>query len=218
MKAYFGSLIDKSVSTQNLKLADKLQNELKKNFKKSIMNKKEHNTFLFLGLEKNLEKPFEPASLEKIENKLETLLQDYYNKNKTKLKKLLKDKQELKETSQIVKEFLKEIDQKLPKTFELSLKKLLSDLPHQYFEIQEKSMAMIWELKETNQIRIFLSGCKKRYSFSDSQRPPRPCHPWCNWASHTPYSLRIPQALSNTSPLAVSTPPTAQRELPSNID
>ena len=50
----------------------------------------------------------------------------------------------------------------------MSLKKLLSDLPTQYFEIQEKSMAMIWDLKEINQTRLFLSGCKtKIFTISD---------------------------------------------------
>jgi len=162
MKAYFGALIDKSVSKQNLKLADRIQKEIRKNFKKSTINKKEHNTFLFLGAEKSLEKPLEMETLEKTEDRVYQLLQEYYHKNKTKLKRLLKDKQELKETSQIVKEFLKEIDQKLPKTFDLSLKKLLSDLPTQYFEIQEKSMTMIWDLKEINQTRLLLSGCNTK--------------------------------------------------------
>lgn len=171
MKAYFGALIDKFVSKQNLQLADKIQKELRKNFKKSTINKKEHNTFLFLGAEKSLEKPLKIETLEKIEDNLSLLLQKYYNKNKTKLKKLLKDKQELKETSQIVKEFLKEIDQKLPKTFELSLKKLLSDLPTQYFEIQEKSMAMIWDLNEIDETRLLLSGCKtKTFTISDGNK------------------------------------------------
>jgi hypothetical protein len=133
MKAYFGALIDKSVSKQNAQLAEKIQKEFKRNFKKSTVNKKDHNTFLFLGVEKNLEKPLKMETVEKLEHNLSLLLQEYYSKNKTKLKKLLKEKQELKETSQIVKEFLKVIDQKLPKTFESNLKKLLSDLPNKYF-------------------------------------------------------------------------------------
>ncbi len=158
MKAYFGALIDKSVSKQNSQLAEKIQKEFKRNFKKLPVNKKEHNTFLFLGLEKSLEKPLRMETVEKLENNLSLLLQEYYNKNKTKLKKLLKENQELKETSQIVKEFLKVIDQKLPKTFELSLKKLLSDLPNQYFDVKQKSMTMLWDLEENNEVRFLLSG------------------------------------------------------------
>jgi len=171
MKAYFGALIDKTVSKQNSKLAENLQKEIRKNFKKSTVSRKEHNTFLFLGAEKSLKKPFELKTLEKTEDKLNQLLKDYYTKNKSKLKKLLKDKQELKETSQIVKDFLKEIDPKLPKAFDFSLNKLLSDLPIQYFEIQEKSMAIIWDLKEINQTRLFLSGCNtKAFTISDENQ------------------------------------------------
>jgi putative ABC transport system ATP-binding protein len=162
MKAYFGALIDKSISKQNSQLASKIGKEFKKKIKKAAVNRKEHNTFLFLGAEKTLEEPIKIETLEKIENNISFFLQDYYNKNKTKLKKLLKEKQELRETSQIVKEFLKVIDQKLPKSFEINLKKLLSDLPNQYFEIQQNSMTIIWNLNETNETQILLSGCKTR--------------------------------------------------------
>ena len=162
MKAYFGALIDKSISKQNSRLADKIEKGFKKKIKKTSVNRKEHNTFLFLGAEKNLEKLITLETLEKIENNISFLLQDYYHKNKTKLKKLLKEKQELRETSEIVKEFLNVIDQKLPKTFEIKLKKLLSDLPNQYFEIQQNSMTMIWNLNEINETHILLSGCKTR--------------------------------------------------------
>jgi len=168
---YKRQLIDKTVSKQNQKLAENLQKEIRKNFKKSTVNRKEHNTFLFLGAEKSFKKPFELKTLEKTEDKLNQLLKEYYIKNKTKLKRLLKDKQELKETSQIVKEFLKEIDPKLPKIFDFSLNKLLSDLPTQYFEIQEKSMTMIWDLNEINQTRLFLSGCNtKTFTISDDNQ------------------------------------------------
>ncbi|MEJ2271408.1 MAG: ABC transporter ATP-binding protein [Candidatus Bathyarchaeota archaeon] len=162
MNAYFGALIDKSISKQNSQLADEIEKEFKKKIKKISVNKKENNTFLFLGVEKNLEKPISTETFEKIENRISFLLQDYYNKNKTKLKKLLKEKQELRETSEIVKDFLKVIDPKLPKTFEINLKKLLSDLPNQYFEIQKNSMIMIWTLNETNETNILLSGCNNR--------------------------------------------------------
>ena len=169
MKAYFGALIDKTDSKQNLKLADKIQKEIRKNFKKSTVNKKEHNTFLFLRAENPLEKPLELKTLEKTEEKLHQLLKEYYLKNKIKLKKLVRDKQELKETSQIVKEFLKEVDPNLPKTFDLSFKKLLSDLPDQYFEIKEKSLTIIWDLNEINETRLFLSGCNtKTFTISDA--------------------------------------------------
>jgi hypothetical protein len=171
MKAYFGALIDKSASKQNAKLTEKLQNTFKRYFRKATVNSKEHNTFLFLEVEKSLETPLKMETVEKVENKLSLLVQDYHNKNKIKLKKLLKEKQELKETSQIVKEFLKVINQKLPKTFESNLKKLLLDLPNQYFEVQQKSMTLLWNLTENNQIRFFLSGCDtEKFSISGGNK------------------------------------------------
>ena len=171
MKAYFGALIDKSLSKQNSKLADKIRNELRKNFRKATVSKKEHNTFLFLKAEKSLEKAPEMETVEKLEQNISRLLQAYYNKNETKLKKLLKEKQELKETSQIVKEFLRVIDRELPKTFELNLRKLLSDLPNQYFDIQEKSLTLIWDLNESEEARLFLSASKtKTFLISDGNK------------------------------------------------
>jgi len=171
MKAYFGALIDKSLSKQNSKLADKIRNELRKNFRKATFSKKEHNTFLFLKAEKSLEKAPEMETVEKLEQNISRLLQAYYNKNETKLKKLLKEKQELKETSQIVKEFLRVIDRELPKTFELNLRKLLSDLPNQYFDIQEKSLTLIWDLNESEEARLFLSASKtKTFLISDGNK------------------------------------------------
>ena len=171
MKAFFGAIIDKSLSKQNSQLADKIKNEFRKNFRKAAVSKKEHNTFLFLRAEKSLEKATEIETLEKIEKNICHLLKGYYNKNETKLKKLLKEKQELRETSQIVKEFLKEVDKKLPKVFELNLRKLLSDLPNQYFEIQEKSLTLIWDLNELEETRLLLSGCKtKTFLISDGNK------------------------------------------------
>ena len=171
MKAYFGAIIDKTDSKQNSKLADNIKKVIRKNLRKSTIIKKEHNTFLFLRAEKSLEKPLELETLEKTEEKLSQLLKEYHLKNKIKLKKLIRDKQELKETSQIVKEFLKEVDSKLPKTFDLRFKKLLSDLPNQYFEIKEKSMTMIWDLNEINETRLFLSGCgSKTFTISDTNK------------------------------------------------
>ena len=76
MKAYFGALIDKTISKQNQKLAENLQKEIRKNFKKSTVNRKEHNTFLFLRAEKSFKKPFELKTLEKTEDKLNQLLKE----------------------------------------------------------------------------------------------------------------------------------------------
>jgi putative ABC transport system ATP-binding protein len=48
---------------------------------------------------------------------------------------------------------------------------LLSDLPNQYFEIQEKSLTLIWDLNEIKETRLLLSGCKtKTFLISDGNK------------------------------------------------
>jgi putative ABC transport system ATP-binding protein len=164
MKAYFAALIDRSASEENSKLCKKMQGDLKKNLKISSSDVycKIHNTFLFLGAEKANTKPFDPKIAETVEAALSKNLDDYYSKNKLKLQKYFKNKQELRETAQIVKDFLEEIDPKLPKAFNHRLKKLVSDLPTQYYDLQSKSMIALWHLKEEEKAQFRLSGFESR--------------------------------------------------------
>jgi len=160
MKAYFSALIDKSVPSENSKLSKNLVKDLKKLLKtpKSSVNFKEHNAFIFLAADKPIEKPFDPKTIEKIQEKLHLHLQEYYIKNKSRLQKDLKANRELKETSQIVKNFLKEIDPKLQKVFDLRLKKQISELPTKFFDLQISSMTAIWNLNEEPKVQFYLSG------------------------------------------------------------
>ena len=84
MKAYFSALIDKSVSSENTKLSKTLIKTLKKHLKpaKSNINFKEHNTFIFLAVDKSIEKTLAQKSIEEIQSKLESQLKKYYIKNK----------------------------------------------------------------------------------------------------------------------------------------
>ena len=59
MKTFFGALIDKNDSKLNSKLINNLQKEFKKNLRKSTIDIKEHNTFLF---------PEDPHTLYSIHN------------------------------------------------------------------------------------------------------------------------------------------------------
>jgi putative ABC transport system ATP-binding protein len=160
MKAYFAALIDRSVSQENSKLVKDLRSDLKKNLKvsRSKVNCKIHNTFIFLSVERSIKKQFERKIVENTESALSRHLGQYYSKNKSKLTKYLKSKQELKETSQIVKDFLEEIDPKLPKLFGQRLKKVLLELPTEYFDLQTKSFAALWHLEEENKVQFRLSG------------------------------------------------------------
>ena len=160
MKAYFAALIDKSVSPENSKLSRKLQRDLKKALKipSSSVKCNEHNAFLFLGVEKPHKTPIAPKTVENIEAMMSERLNAYYLSNKSNLQKQLKTKQELRETAQIVKDFLEEIDPKLPKVFNLRLRKVLSDLPIDYCKLQSKSMIALWHLEEDNKAQFRLSG------------------------------------------------------------
>jgi len=161
MKAYFSALIDKTVLSENSKLSKKLIKDLKKLLKtpKSKINLKEHNTFIFLAADKPLEKPSDPKIIKEVQEKLKLRLQGYYKKNKSRIQKDLKGMRELKETSQIVKNFLKEIDPKLPKIFDVRLKKQITELPTKFCDLQISSMTAIWNLNEEQKVQFYLSGC-----------------------------------------------------------
>jgi putative ABC transport system ATP-binding protein len=160
MKAYFSALVDKSFPSDNSKLLKNLIKDLKKTLKipKSSLNFKEHNTFIFLAADKPMEEPFDPKIIEEIQDKLNLHLQKYYTRNRARLQKDLKGRRELKETSQIVKNFLKELDPKLPKVFDLRLKKQISELPTEFYGLQMSSMTAIWNLKEERKVQFYLPG------------------------------------------------------------
>jgi putative ABC transport system ATP-binding protein len=163
MKAYFAALIDRSVSSANSKLGNKLQRDLKKKLKipKSKANWKIHNSFIFLKAEKTNKKPLDAKTVEDTGTTLSEHLNQYYSNNRSKLQKTLKTKQELKETAQIVKDFLHEIDPKLSKAFGLQLSKVVANLPNEYFELQSKSMTALWHIEEENKAHFRLAGLKR---------------------------------------------------------
>ena len=160
MKAYYSAIIDKSALSENAKLSKKLAETLKRNLKthKSKIQRKEFNTFIFLSAEKQLQKTIDSKTIEQTQEKLQKQLQEYYTKNRSKLEKKLKNSRELKETSQIVGTFLKEIDPKLQKVFNIQLRKQLSELPIKFYEIQNNSFTAIWNLNEEKTIQAYLSA------------------------------------------------------------
>jgi putative ABC transport system ATP-binding protein len=164
MKAYFAALIDKSFPPENSKLAKKLQSDLKKSLKirGSSVNCKMHNAFIFLAAERLVKTPFDPKTAEATEAVVTKRLSEYYSNNKSKLQRYLKNKQELRETAQIVKDFLEEIDPNLPKTFNLRLRRVMSDLPIEYRDLQTKSLITLWRFEEENRGQFRLSGFESR--------------------------------------------------------
>ena len=164
MKAYYSALIDKSATSENAKLSKKLTGTLKRNLetRKLKIQRKEFNTFIFLSMEKQLQKTLDSKTIEETQKSLQKQLQQYYIKNRSKLEKKLKNSRELKETSQIVGTFLKEIDPKLQKVFNIQLRKHLSELPTEFYEIQNNSFTAIWDLTEENAVQVYLSACQEQ--------------------------------------------------------
>ena len=159
MKVYAAALIDKSLRVINAKLQNKLVADLRKSIHapRKAMFSQELNTFIVVSGEKN------GAPDHKVIDEVETgrvykRLLKYYATNESRLHQQLKADQELRETSKIVKDFIKEIDPNLVKHFDSQLKKISKELPASYRKIQMKSYVTLWDFSENQQFRFFLSG------------------------------------------------------------
>ena len=86
MKAYYSALIDKSALSENAKLSKNLAETLKRNLKtrKSKIQRKEINTFIFLSAEKQLQKTIDSKTIEQTQEKLQKQLQEYYTQEQIK--------------------------------------------------------------------------------------------------------------------------------------
>jgi putative ABC transport system ATP-binding protein len=159
MKVYAAGLIDKSLRAINKKLQKKLVSNCRKILHASskAMFSQELNSFIVLSGEKNA--AVKQKAVDEIEKvKLYNVFRKYYADNKSRLQKQLKDNQELRETSNIVKDFIKEVDSNLVKHFDAQMKKIVKELPTSYLEIQLKSYVAVWDFAEMQQYRFFLSG------------------------------------------------------------
>ena len=159
MKVYAAGLIDKSQRAINAKLQKKLVSDCRRSLHASrkAMFSQELNSFIVLSGEKNGIP--DQKIIEAVETgRLYKRFQKYYKTNESRLHQQLKTDQELRETSRIVKDFIKEVDPNLVKHFDLQLKKIIKELPASYREIQLKSYVALWDFVESQQYRFFLSG------------------------------------------------------------
>jgi putative ABC transport system ATP-binding protein len=158
MKVYTSGLIDKSLQSSNAKLQKNLVSDCQKILRVSskAMFSQELNSFIVLSGEKGV---VDQKIVEEIERgSLYKRFRKYYADNESRLKQQLRNNQELRETSKIVKDFIKEVDPNLVKLFDSQLKKIIKELPSSYREIQLKSYVVLWDFVETQQYRFFLSG------------------------------------------------------------
>jgi putative ABC transport system ATP-binding protein len=159
MKVYTAGLIDKSLRAINAKLRQKLVADCRKTLRASrkAIFSQELNSFIVLSGEKN-GVPKHNILEEMETGRVYKRFAKYYTTNESRLQQELKNNQELRETSKIVKDFIKEIDPNLVKHFDSQLKKIIKELPSSYREIQLKSYVTLWDFVENQQYRFFLSG------------------------------------------------------------
>jgi ABC-type lipoprotein export system ATPase subunit len=159
MQVFAAGLIDKTLRQINAKLQKKLVSECKKALHVSgkAMASQELNAFIVLSGKK------EGSVDQKVVDSIETgrvyrQFKKYYADNESRLRQHLKDDQELRETSKIIKDFIREIDPNLVKLFDSQLKKIIKELPSSNREIQLKSYVTVWDFDETQEYRFHLSG------------------------------------------------------------
>lgn len=159
MQVFAAGLIDKTLRQINAKLQKKLVSECKKALHVSgkAMASQELNAFIVLSGKK------EGSVDQKVVDSIETgrvyrQFKKYYADNESRLRQHLKDDQELRETSKIIKDFIREIDPNLVKLFDSQLKKIIKELPSSNREIQLKSYVTVWDFDETQEYRFYLSG------------------------------------------------------------
>ncbi|MHA1976574.1 MAG: ABC transporter ATP-binding protein [Candidatus Hodarchaeales archaeon] len=161
MKVYLAGLIDKPLRTTNLELRNKIVSSLRASLhiRKSRTTSQELNSFIFVSADAEANGYFNPTFIEHLEKgPIYELFSDYNKNNESNFKRYLKNNQELKETSQIVKNFIREIDGSLPKKLDRKLKRVNTDLPRIFCELSKKSFITLWDIEELNEYRFNLSG------------------------------------------------------------
>ncbi|UCD96923.1 MAG: ABC transporter ATP-binding protein [Candidatus Bathyarchaeota archaeon] len=161
MKLYTASFIEKSQRPINATLAKQLISDYRRSLKipRSAVSTYELNTFTILSAEKNGKEATDTKTLKKIEEgKPRQRLSKYYHDIRSRFRKYLKHNQELRETSRLVKHFLKEVDPNLARKFSARLEQIIKDLPLEYYEIYSRSHVILWDFKKNQKYRIVLSA------------------------------------------------------------
>jgi len=159
MRIYTAGLIDKSSQSNNITLQKRLVSHYRKSlgFPSSAITSQELNTFIVLSGQKDDGK-IDDETMEKIEKSTHDCFTKYYINNKSRFQQELKNNAELRETSGIVKDLVKEVDPKLAKILDRRLEKITKDIPNMHCEIQSRSVVILWDIVENREHRFFLSG------------------------------------------------------------
>ncbi len=159
MRIYTAGLIDKSSQSNNSTLQKRLLSNYRRNLgiPASAINSQELNTFLVLSGQTN-DGNIDSETMERIEKRTHECFKKYHVSNKSRFEQELKNNQELRETSRIVKDFIKEVDPNLAKIFDIRLEKISKEMPNMYCEVQSRSIVTLWDIVENREHRVFLSG------------------------------------------------------------
>ena len=159
MRIYTAGLIDKSSQSNNATLQKRLLSHYRKSLgiPASAINSQELNTFIVLSGQKDDGK-VDSKTMEKIEKRTRDSFTKYHISNKSRFEQELKNNQELRETSRIVKDFVKEVDPNLAKIFDSRLEKISKDIPNMHCKIQSRSIVTLWDIVENREHRFFLSA------------------------------------------------------------
>ncbi len=159
MRIYTAGLIDKSSHSDNITLQERLLSYYRKSLgiPASAINSQELNTFVVLAGQKD-DGNIDSKTMEKIEERTHASFTKYHRSNKSRFEQELKNNQELRETSRIVKNFVKEVDSNLAKILDSRLQKISKDIPNMQCEIQSRSIVTLWAIVENREHRFFLSG------------------------------------------------------------
>jgi len=159
MRIYTAGLIDKSSQSNNVTLQKQLLSNYRKNLgiPGSAITSQELNTFIVLAGQKDDGK-IDDETMKKIEKRTHDSFTNYYINNKSRFQRELKNNPELRETSRIVKDFVKEVNPNLAKILDRRLMKISKDLPNMHCEIQSRSIVILWDIVENQEHRFFLSG------------------------------------------------------------
>jgi len=149
MRIFTAGLIDKSSQSNNVTLQKRLLSHYRKTLgiPASAINSQELNTFILLSGQKD-DGIIESKTIEKIEKRTHDSFTKYHIRNKSKFEKELRNNQELRETSRIVKDFVKEVNPNLAKIFDSRLEKISKDIPNMHCEIQSRSIVTLWDIVE----------------------------------------------------------------------
>ncbi|MFX0116062.1 MAG: ABC transporter ATP-binding protein [Candidatus Hodarchaeota archaeon] len=167
---YAAGFINKPLRGNNRSFAKKLAKNLEKSLKipKNSVNSQELNTFLILSAVMDNGYHLDDSELSTIESEviLNQFFRYYQNKIENYFRSKFKSNRELKETSAIVRAFLRSVDPILVKEFNSRLEKILSALPIGFREVSSQSLVSLWENQEMQLYRFSLAGLDQPFIIS----------------------------------------------------